>query len=648
MKFLRALSRLLTFVLLLSVSGLLSATPIVSKSTSSPLLLTASHHPIHPELFYLPEATTPASIAEVVTLPASEWTPIAGGSTYFGSDQHSGRWVKLLVRKTGDAADDWILSVDWPLLRDLEWYLVLQEDASVVSQGHFRHWQIPADSPDRFPFNISLRLGSDATYSVYLRVTGTEKVLVPVTLRSEAAFAAHQLQRNLFLGLFYGVLLAMFSYNLSLWVFTRHRSYAAYCLYVLTMGGYTLLINGAGVALDIRHDWLFEYGYRIFVPLGFLGAVWFIRQFLNLHRRGVFFNRSSQLGLYAWILLIALCPFLPASVTMPVIDLFGFINCIYGLSISAYLWYRGDASAKYLTISWLVLIITTFILMFSLTGIMAYQIELHYLQNLGVVIEVLLLSTALAERINRERIKRSEAQQLSLQLSRETAEAKESEMRAKEHALLTERKAREELAQKVTEKTRELNRAMEKLQIMNRELESLSRTDPLTDLANHRHFDSRFAEELQRATRNHTHIGFLMLDIDHFKQVNDKYGHQAGDKVIQSVAALIQRLSGRASDLPARLGGEEFCLLVSDDEPGNINRLAKMLRKRAEAEPVTWLGEKIAYTVSIGTISLVPDVNTSTQAIINRTDDALYHAKAKGRNCIVEASSLFTQSVSSA
>ena len=648
MKFLRALSRLLTLVLLISVSGVLSATPLVNENILSPVLLTDSQHAFHPELFYLPETMTPASIAEVVTLPESEWKSGISGSAYFGSDQQDGRWVKLLVHRPADATADWILSVDWPLLSDIEWYQVLQEDGSVVSQGRFSHWQIPADSPDRFPFNISLRLGSEATYSVYLRVSGTEKVLVPVTLRSEAAFAAHQLQRNLFLGLFYGVLLAMFSYNLSLWVFTRHRSYAAYCLYVLTMGGYTLLVNGAGVALDIRQDWLFEYGYRIFVPLGFLGAVWFIRQFLNLHRRGVFLNRSSQLGLFAWILLIALCPFLPASVTMPVIDLFGFINCIYGLSISAYLWYRGDASAKYLTISWLVLIVTTFILMLSLTGVMAYQIELHYLQNLGVVIEVLLLSTALAERINRERIKRSEAQQLSLQLSRETAEAKENEMRAKEHALLTERKAREELAQKVTEKTRELNRAMEKLQIMNRELKSLSRTDPLTGLANRRHFDSRFTEELQRATRNHTHIGFLMLDIDHFKKVNDKYGHQAGDKVIQSVAALIQRLSGRASDLPARLGGEEFCLLVSDDEPGNINRLAEMLRSRAEAEPVTWLGEKIAYTVSIGTISLVPDMDTSTQAIIKHTDDALYHAKARGRNCVVEASPLKTKTANSA
>lgn len=176
---------------------------------------------------------------------------------------------------------------------------------------------------------------------------------------------------------------------------------------------------------------------------------------------------------------------------------------------------------------------------------------------------------------------------------------------------------------------------MQKLQIMNKELERLSLTDPLTGIANRRYFDKRFNEEVQRAKRSESLIGVMMLDIDHFKQINDTLGHQAGDHVIQSLSALIQRVSGRASDLPARVGGEEFCLLVCNETEKHIARLAESIRASAAAELVKYREEPIRYTISIGAYCVIPTADTDPVTLLKETDDALYQAKNDGRNRVV-------------
>ena len=126
-----------------------------------------------------------------------------------------------------------------------------------------------------------------------------------------------------------------------------------------------------------------------------------------------------------------------------------------------------------------------------------------------------------------------------------------------------------------------------------------------------------------------------MMDIDHFKKVNDSLGHQAGDRVIQSLSALIQRVSGRASDLPARVGGEEFCLLVCNETAGHIASLAESILTSAEAEVVKYRDEQIRYTISIGAYCVIPTPDTDPAMILKEADDALYQAKHNGRNQVV-------------
>ena len=139
--------------------------------------------------------------------------------------------------------------------------------------------------------------------------------------------------------------------------------------------------------------------------------------------------------------------------------------------------------------------------------------------------------------------------------------------------------------------------------------------------------------EFQRARRFGRSLSALMLDIDHFKLVNDIYGHAAGDQVIAEVANRL-RASTRNIDIPGRYGGEEFILLLPETElPGAVH-LAERLRQRFAAEPVITVGGPLEVTVSLGVATSTPEI-ADINALIHQADANLYLAKKAGRNRVV-------------
>ena len=162
-------------------------------------------------------------------------------------------------------------------------------------------------------------------------------------------------------------------------------------------------------------------------------------------------------------------------------------------------------------------------------------------------------------------------------------------------------------------------------------------TDPLTNLYNRRFFEKRAAEEVARSLRNQVPVTLLMLDIDYFKRINDTYGHQTGDKVLQHIAQHL-RDSVRKTDICGRFGGEEFVLILPDTPGRNAVFMADRLRRGVADILYTGLGipADVAITVSGGVATCPRDV-TTVEDLIRRADEALYQAKDRGRNCIVQA-----------
>lgn len=153
--------------------------------------------------------------------------------------------------------------------------------------------------------------------------------------------------------------------------------------------------------------------------------------------------------------------------------------------------------------------------------------------------------------------------------------------------------------------------------------------DALTGVANRLAWEERLAQEYTRWQRYQTPLALLVMDVDHFKQINDRYGHKAGDKALQLIARVLRR-NLRDADFLARYGGEEFVALISEDSVTHIPDVAEKLRRAVEQAGFNYRGESVPITLSCGYASFHnPD---TTETVFQRADAALYHAKADGRN----------------
>ena len=170
-----------------------------------------------------------------------------------------------------------------------------------------------------------------------------------------------------------------------------------------------------------------------------------------------------------------------------------------------------------------------------------------------------------------------------------------------------------------------------------RELERLATTDGMTGIYNRRHFLALADVEWNRTSRYNRPLSFLIFDIDYFKSINDRYGHQAGDEVIVHLANLAGS-SKRASDVLARIGGEEFALLLPETDLSQAEVIAERLRREIASHPIVTASRPIPATVSIGFAARSPEVSSISQ-LMRAADQALYEAKRAGRNRIMCLSS---------
>jgi diguanylate cyclase (GGDEF)-like protein len=173
-----------------------------------------------------------------------------------------------------------------------------------------------------------------------------------------------------------------------------------------------------------------------------------------------------------------------------------------------------------------------------------------------------------------------------------------------------------------------LKQQLDEIHTLQIKLSEQANRDPLTGLYNRRYLDATMARELARGQREGQALSLIMIDIDHFKQVNDTYGHQAGDEVLKSLALMLQT---RATDVACRYGGEEFILLFPSMPQVVAQERAELYRKTFEETVITFGDFRIQTTLSIG-VATYPGHGLTPEALISRADQALYRAKSEGRN----------------
>jgi diguanylate cyclase (GGDEF)-like protein len=191
----------------------------------------------------------------------------------------------------------------------------------------------------------------------------------------------------------------------------------------------------------------------------------------------------------------------------------------------------------------------------------------------------------------------------------------------------------ERLRAKVAEQTAELQETVKLLEAANTQLEVLSLEDDLTGIANRRYFERALADEWNRARRHEQPLALILLDLDYFKELNDRRGHPAGDDCLRRVGAFLSETVRRSGEVVARYGGEEFAILLPGIDGDGAIRFAETLREGIERLAIPY-GNGRRVTASCGIAAVTPGPEVSAEHLVAGADRALYAAKHTGRNCV--------------
>jgi diguanylate cyclase (GGDEF)-like protein len=192
----------------------------------------------------------------------------------------------------------------------------------------------------------------------------------------------------------------------------------------------------------------------------------------------------------------------------------------------------------------------------------------------------------------------------------------------------------EESNRSLHEARAELMRKEQALRETNARLTELTMRDGLTGAYNRRYFDRAIATEWSRASRNHAPLAVLLVDVDHFKQLNDRWGHQAGDDCLRAIVECLQLSTRRPGDVVARFGGEEFAVILPGSDLAGALLVAESIRISVQTLAPPRSSREGFVTVSVGICTHRPKYGEQVELLIAAADHALYFAKAKGRNCV--------------
>jgi diguanylate cyclase (GGDEF)-like protein len=525
------------------------------------------------------------------------------------SDLHQGYtpdvfWMRIEVESHSSQRLDRMLEFTYAYLDDISLYRM--NTNGTVERMRSGRTLAPADRvvAHRKPvFPLSFEPGERAT--LYLRVTTHASMTLNARLAPTFEFYEDSDQEYVWLALYFGMLVALGAYNFLLFLGTRQRSFLLYSLFVFSFGIAASSMNGLGPLL-LWPGLVGEWGNRI-LPTGYTLAatlaVMFARSFLNMRRIAPRWDRA--------LLVMAICWWCATLVTLlvPVQDALKIMSAM-GVLTTAFLITSGVVgvrlrvpAARIYLLAWLLLLVGTALLSVRNLGWIPSNFFTVYGLQIGSAIEMILLSFGLAARFNELKRQKEEAQrQLVLSLQRQERE----------------------LERRVVQRTSEL-------EVAKAELERRVVKDPLTGLYNRYGLMTHLEKFTQRAQRRNELLAVILIDLDGFKPVNDQYGHEAGDVLLQTIARRLQQ-EARDSDCVARMGGDEFVVVTENViSKASVLEIGQRLRE-AITQPVTLpSGESVRIGASVG-ICTGRGGEQKGSDLIRGADEAMYRVKRERKN----------------
>ena len=531
-------------------------------------------------------------------LGQSDWEPVTDTLNFGFSD--AAYWLRFVLNNPQDHSQHLLLEIDYPFLDDIQ--IVLLENDKIISRQQLGDSHPATSRLIRHPhFLAPLSLAPGQKVEAIIRVQTTSTLQIPIKLWEKNHFIEQDQFKTTLHTLFYGLLLAISLYHIMLFLSVKEKSFLYYGLFIVFLMGTFISLKGIPtVFLWPDNTYLTDYLVLMSLAGGIVFSCLFSIEILLLRESHPRLARLLYGIATAALLLACAIPVISYAVLLKLLLLSSIINIIVNLLIHIVRFIDGYPPARFVIVAAIPTCIGIGTTVLAKTAVLPSNTLTELAAYIGCSMMALLYAQAISYRMNMDRDLREDAQ----------------------------RQLTEQLDMKVRERTEELEKAYAALQ-------QVSITDGLTKTFNRRHFDETIDKEYRRALRDKFQLSVLLLDIDHFKSVNDNYGHPFGDLCLQVVAQRIQDCVRRPPDFVARYGGEEFVVLLPNTDSEGALKTAERIRKAIAADPVKNNNTTLALTASIGVATTVPDQPQQQDRLIKQADEYLYQAKANGRNQVV-------------
>ncbi len=575
-----------------------------------------------PRMGVLVDVSSKLDIDAVRGLP-SQWHAIDRASPNFGFTPNS-YWFRFQLATTGSGVLHRLIELPISFMDHVHLYhyadgKLLQE----YDTGDERPFSSRPVIHQNFIMPVDLQPGNN---QIYIRLKNAGTIEAPIRIWESATFQVANQREKLAQGMVIGTLLVMVLYNLFVYFGTRDVNYLYYIGFVLSYLLFQYSLTGYAYAyLWPTWVWWNRISIPLFICISEMMVILFCLSFLRVKS----FSQWAYQTLWALALgsgaMAMLSLVLPYQISIRVGTGFAIPSAALCLGLGYWRWWHGDGFARLFCVAWSLALVGIMVLSAGKFGIIGINFWTENAGQIGMLGLVLLLSLTLVDRINHDRSARILAQADALEHERSA--------RVSQLALFTAtEEANRKLEQRVHERTLDLNATLEQLQQANSQLQRLSITDGLTQINNRASFDVALADEFKRAVRHKTYLSLMIIDVDHFKRVNDTWGHLAGDVCLKALAKLLHRRVHRAGDMLARYGGEEFVVMLGESEPTAALAMAEIFRAAVEQLEVVFQDQVLRLTVSIGIASSIPTNTTKPHDLLAAADKALYEAKQGGRN----------------
>ena len=539
-------------------------------------------------------------------LQQGRFQPLPAGNPSFGF-QRGAFWFHARVINHDASEPRWLLVQEYALSDRIDVH-------TATALGRPSHQR----SGDRVPFNersiryrhpnFWLALPRDEPVDILVRVQSQSSMQVPLTLYTPTAFAEMSRDAQMAIGIYYGILLALLVYNLVLWLILRDASYFWYVFHIAAFGLVLFTLFGLGFEyLWPNHAWLADKSVPLSICLAQAGMQQFARIFLGLRTRWLPGDRVT-LAMIAFYVLLGLAALqLPYRMATPVAAASVFISISWIVVASVVVMRRGYKPARLFLLAWAMFLLGTGMFTAIAFDLVPKNFITEYGVQIGSALEMLLLSIALGYRY--------------------------ASLRNENERIV--RDAKQQLEHKVEQRTVELRNALGQLGDAHARLRESSQRDGLTGVHTRSHFHEGFEALLAHARSHRQPLSLLMIDLDYFKQVNDRHGHLVGDECLRWAARVIGQQLRPHDALLARFGGEEFIVALPGLDLAGAAAVADTLRRSLRDAACTSNDIEVRITASFGVHEVDSQAaGSSIDEALLRADEALYCAKADGRDCV--------------